>query len=132
MSFYALLNHRCDFYDQKTVDDDGSPVTKYVKVNSRPVRCRLDLTLVRAGKDSLWMSSAARPTDRTAVLMLPPNVDLKSGMRISMTRGPKGVFQIQGAIDEVWDYDSLHHLEVGVQEVASLQFRGSLTKEIGS
>lgn len=52
-----------------------------------------------------------------------PNAPIKSGMRALITRGPKGVFHMQGDIGEIWDFDSLDHFECGVVEVSSLQWR---------
>lgn len=132
MSFKSLLSHRCDFYDQVTLNNDGSPITKYVKVNDRPVRCRLDLVYVRSGKDSQWMPTAAHSTDRTGVLFLPTGIEFRSGMRIHMTRGPEGAFQIQGAIDDIYGYTDPHHIEVGVLEVPSLHWRGEFSSEMGT
>lgn len=131
MSFESLLAHRCDLYDQMSVDNDGSPVTKYVKVNDRPVPCRLDLSLVRAGKDSQWMPAAGKPTDRTGILFLKTDAPIKSGMRIAMRKGPQGTFQIQGALDEIYGFVESHHLEVGVSEVPSLHWRGTKTEIMG-
>ena len=128
MSFRALLTHRCDLYDLVTTDSDGSPITSYVKINSTPIMCRLDLNFLRQGKDSLWVETAARPQDRVGVLFLMPNAPVKSGLRAVMTSGPKGIFQLQGAIDEAWDFNKLDHFEVGVIEVSTLQWRGPVTQ----
>lgn len=127
MSFLSLLNHRCDLYELTATDSYGSPVFTYTKVNSTPVRCRLDLSFLRSGKDNLWVEASAKPTDRVGVMMFLPNAPIKSGMRAMVTHGPKGVFQLQGAIDEAWDFDSLDHFEVGVAEVSSLQWRAPVT-----
>lgn len=129
MSFKSLLNHRCDLYDLRTTDNDGSPVTQYVKVNERPVHCRLDLNFVRHGKDSMWLETIARPEDRTGVMIFGPKEKIKAGMRVKMLKGPTGVFSLQGALDEAFDFDSLHHYEVGVVEVSSLQYRRSQSQE---
>ena len=126
----TLRNYRmtCDFYALTRVDNDGSPVTQYVKVNSHPVKCNLDLTLSRGAKDALWTATVARPTDRTGILMVagdsptPP----KTGYRVKMVTGPKGVFHIQGSVDEAWGAN-LSHYEAGVVEVSSLQYRGDMT-----
>lgn len=123
MSFLGLLNHRCDLYDLVTVDHDGSPITSYQKINTRPIKCRLDLSFVRQGKDQQWLGTVARPSDRTGTMFLDPKAPIKSGIRCVMIKGPTGIFQIQGAIDEAWDYNSRHHYEVGVVEVSTLQMR---------
>lgn len=129
MSFKSLLSHRCDLYDLRTTDNDGSPITQYVKVNTKPVRCRLDLAHVRHGKDSMWMETIARPEDRTGVMFFLPTENIKSGMRVKMLKGPRGVFSLQGALDEVFDFSDHHHYEVGVVEVSSLQYRRAQSQE---
>ena len=128
MSFKGLLNHRCDIYDLVTSDDSGSPITSYMKINDKPVRCRLDLTFTRPGKDSNWMVAADRPDDRLGVMFLGKDAPIKVGVRIVMLRGPQGAFQIKSGIDEIWDYDSFSHYEVGVAEISSLQWRAPKTR----
>lgn len=131
MSFRALLVHRCDLYDLQTSDRDGSPVTTYVKVNPFPIPCRIDLNFIRSGKDAMWLPSVARPEDRTGVMFFLPSAPLKAGIRAKITRGPKGIFQLKGAIDEAWDFDSLDHLEVGVAEVGTLTWRAPQSQNPG-
>ena len=123
MSFKSLLVHRCDLYDLVSTDDSGSPIVSYKKINDTPLRCRIDLTFIRQGKDPLWLPTVARPEDRTGVMFFLPNAPLKAGMRVKIIRGPKGFFQIKGAIDEVWGYSELSHFEVGVSEVSTLSWR---------
>lgn len=123
MSFRAMLVHRCDLYDIVTEDEDGSPITRTKKINTAPIPCRLDLNFLRSNKDHLWLASVSKPDDRTGVLFLLPDTKVQVGMRIVMTKGPKGTFQLRGSIDEAWDFDSLSHLEVGVAEVSTLQWR---------
>lgn len=129
MSLRSLLSHRCDIYDLVTTDDDGSPVTSYRKINTAPIPCRLDLGFVRHGKDQMWIEAIARPEDRTGVMFFTPEAPIRSGVRAVMLKGPKGIFQIQGAIDEAWDFDSLSHYECGVMEVSTLQMRAPLSQE---
>lgn len=131
MSFLALLAHRCDVYDLSTVSDDGSPITTYRKINDKPVRCRLDLNFTRQGKDTLWMSTAATPEDRMGVMFFLPGAPIKSGVRLKMLKGPAGIFQIKGSIDEAWGFDKIDHLEAGVGEVASLQWRAPISQNPG-
>lgn len=132
MSFRALLSHTCDLYDLRSSDDDGSPIVSYQKINDKPIPCRLDPMLVRAGKDQTWLASVARVEDRTGVMFFLPNAPLKSGLRISMVKGPPGAFEIKGALDEIWDFDSLHHYEVGVTEVSTLQWRAPKNQTPGA
>lgn len=129
MSLIEDMPHLCDLYGIKTVDNDGSPITKYVKINAKPIKCWLDLIFSNPGKDSLWTATAARVDDRTGTLFLPANAPIKAGLRLVMVKGPKGSFQVQGAINEAWDWDSLSHFEVGVVEISSLQFRGELNMD---
>ena len=123
MSYRAMLVHTCDLYDIVTEVEDGSPITRTKKINTKPIPCRLDLNFLRTGKDQLWLNSVGKPDDRTGVLFLMPNAPVQVGMRAVMVRGPKGTFQLRGSIDEAWDFDSLDHLEVGVVEVSTLQWR---------
>lgn len=123
MSYRSLLVHRCDLYDIVTEDSDGSPVTVTKKITKKPIPCRVDLSFLRSGKDQLWLPSVAKPDDRTGVMFFLANAPIQVGMRAVMTHGPKGTFQLRGSIDEVWDFNSLDHLEVGVAEVATLQWR---------
>lgn len=127
MSFKALLNHKCDLYGLTTTDNDGTPITGYTKVNTNPIPCRLDLNFIRQGKDNMWLEAVARPEDRSGVMFFMPNAPIKSGLRAVMLRGPKGIFQLQGAIDEAWDFNSVSHYEAGVIEVSTLQWRGPVT-----
>lgn len=137
MSFKSLLKHRCDIYDHQTRDKDGVPLTKYFKLNDSPVKCRLDLNFIRQGRDSRWVDVAARPQDRAGTLFIDEEIlsrhgiQIKSGMRISMVRGPKGTFQMQGAIDEAWGESDLHHYEIGVIEVSTLSKRSDLVQTPG-
>lgn len=128
MSFKSLLSHRCNLYDLVTSDDDGSPITSYRKVNTRPIPCRLDLNFIRQGKDQMWIEAIARPEDRTGVMFFLPDAPIRSGVRAEIIKGPKGIFQIQGAIDEAWGFNSLDHYECGVIEVSTLQMRAPLTQ----
>lgn len=131
MSFQALLSHRCDIYDLVSNDNDGSPITSYQKINDRPVPCRLDLQFSRQGKDSLWMGTAARTEDRMGVMFFNLNAPIKVGVRVVMLKGPEGSFQLKGSIDEAMGFKKPSHLEVGVMEVSTLQWRAPLAQVPG-
>ena len=131
MSYRALLVHRCDLYDLRTTDNDGSPVTTYQKVNAAPIRCRLDLNFIRQAKDPMWTATIATPEDRFGVMFFMPEEKIQAGMRVVMLKGPGGTFQLKGAIDEAWDSNSLDHLEVGVAEVSTLQWRAPVSQTPG-
>lgn len=132
MSYKTLLSHRCDLYDIVSTDNDGSPLASYQKINDRPIRCRVDLSFSRPGKDSLWMGTAARVEDRMGVMFFMLDAPLKAGMRAVMTKGPvEGVFQLKGSIDVVAGFNTGSHIEVGVMEVSTLQFRAPHSQATG-
>lgn len=124
MSFRALLKHRCTLVRLKMVAVNGSPISTWEPVEEN-VRCFIDLNFIRKGKDPFWTEQAGRPADRTGVLFLLGDTPIKSGDRVIISKGPKGSFSVEGAIDEVWTPSKLHHLEVGVREVATQLARGA-------
>ena len=145
MSFRSMLAHRCKLVEAVETSTDGSSVYTWQTVkmvsSGTPdliVPCFLDLNFIRKGKDSQWVEAAGRPKDRTGVLFLPARVyngaawvdlPVESGMRIEMTKGPAGMFSIEGALDEAWTPRKRHHLEFGVIEVASVVKRAQYVGE---
>lgn len=117
MSFNGLLKHRCTVKRLTLTQVDGLSQQVWTTVQAN-VRCFIDLTFVRAGKDPIWTPEAGRPSDRVGVLFLALR-SARSGDRVEITRGPKGTFAIEGAVDEAWTPRRFHHLEAGVIEVAS-------------
>lgn len=117
MSFNALLKHRCSVDELVEGEIDGIATASWVTIASN-VKCFLDLGFIRRGKDPMWTPEAGRPSDRSGVLFATASAPLKPGQRVSMTRGPRGTFEIQGAVDEAWRPLDLHHLELSVIEVA--------------
>lgn len=128
MSFLGLMKHRCDIYDLNKVVVDGAMETQFVRV-AKDVRCYLDLSFIRKGKDPMWTPEAGRPADRSGVLFLASTGGIKSGQRIEMTRGPEGQFEILGAIDLIYRRDRPHHYEVGVIERATSLYRRENSQE---
>lgn len=116
MSYGTMLKHRCTLQEMQENFINGVPVSNWANVATN-VPCFLDLNFLRRGKDPIWTPEAGRPADRTGVLFVAGNAVVRSGMRIKMTKGPAGSFQIQGAIDEAWRPTKKHHIEVGVIEV---------------
>lgn len=114
MSYKSMLQHRCNVLGLVELE---TGVTWEVK--SENIRCFLDLNFIRRGKDPMWTPEAGRPADRSGVLFLLGDAPIKSGDRILMTKGPSGMFSIEGAIDEAWQPFAKHHIEVGVLEVAT-------------
>lgn len=128
MSFLGLLKHRCDIYDLNQTVVDGAVELQYVRV-AKNVKCYLDLSFIRKGKDPMWTPEAGRPADRSGVLFLNSTDNVKSGQRIEMTRGPVGQFAIEGAIDLLYRRDKAHHYEVGVTERATSLHRPENSQE---
>jgi hypothetical protein len=102
-------------------DVDGAPTYDWVAIKTN-VRCFLDLSYQRPGKDPGWTPEAGRPADRSGVLFLQDGEPLKPGDRVVITRGePKGTFEALGALDTVPQATRgrVHHIEAYVQEVAN-------------
>ncbi len=117
MSYRSLLTHRCTVKRLEETFVDGMPQHQWV-VKGTAIPCRVDLQFIRQGKDPLWTPEAGRASDRTGVLFIMPSSQVKSGDRIFVSRGPAGTFQIEGAVDEAWDKDTRHHIELGIKEVS--------------
>lgn len=136
MSFNSMLKHRCQLMRLNQEAGPGSPVFGYQPVlgtDGQPlvVKCFLDLNFIRQGKDPQWTPEAGRPMDRTGVWFGPSTTPVKSGDRIKMTKGPVGTFEIQSALDEAWTPSDLHHLEIGVKEVAAQRTRAAQSAQGG-
>jgi hypothetical protein len=116
MSLRALLTHRCTVKRGETTVVDG--VAAYTwKIVKTGVRCRVDLTFIRMGKDPQWSPEAGRSPDRTGVAFFFPDAPVKVGYRFTMTAGGiEGTFEIQD-IDHTQGTRRTHHLECGIQEV---------------
>lgn len=117
MTFTAMLKHRMSILRLTETTVSGYSVTTW-EVMAEGIRCWCDLNFIRHGKDAMWTPEAGRPADRSGVLFIMPKVDLRSGDRVQITRGPKGTFEIEGAVDEAWRPLNQHHTEVGILEVA--------------
>ena len=135
MSFQSMLAHRCRLIQPVETSVDGSSVYTWQLVSGMDaVPCFLDLSFIRKGKDTMWVEAAGRPQDRTGVIFFKGTATIKSGWRIEidndlypLTRGPKGMFSIEGALDEAWTPRRKHHLEFGVIEVATVIKRSAVS-----
>ena len=125
MRYTSLLRHRADLLRMEQIKVGGLAGAHWVVVESN-VRCFLDLTFIRKGRDPIWTAQGGRPSERNGVLFMHPNTDIRSGDRVRMTRGPAGTFQIEGALDEAWRPTSRHHLELGCVEVGSPLAKGTV------
>lgn len=112
-----MLQHRCAVKRLVEGEIDGIATATWSTVSSN-VRCFLDLNFLRNGKDPVWSPEAGRRADRTGVLFALSSAGIQPGDRVSMTKGPTGTFEVQSAVDEAWRPSSMHHVELGVQEVA--------------
>jgi|SRR5690242_6951124 hypothetical protein len=124
MSFKSLLKHRCEVIRLQETFIDGMPVHSWSVVATN-VKLFLDLNFVRLGKDPTWTAEAGRPTTRTGVAFFLKGAPIKNGDRIRVTKGPTGTFTLEAAVDESWQPNQLHHLEVSVQEVPGQIATGS-------
>ena len=126
MSYKSLLQHRCHILRLTSTSVNGVEVTTYQQITEAPIRCRLDLQLIRHGKDPHWTPEAGRAAERTGVWFgLVKGDQVKSGDRLLMTKGPTGTFLVEGALDDVFDATKLHHVEVGVKEVPPVRAKAS-------
>lgn len=121
MSFNSMLAHRCKLI----APAETAPGVYSWTTSATDVPCFLDLNFIRKGKDAMWVEAAGRPKDRTGVIFFKGSAVVKSGWRIEITRGPSGMFSIEGALDEAWTPRKRHHLEFGVIEVATVVKRGA-------
>lgn len=127
MSYASLLRHRCTLLRLDPVMVGGLAGASWTAIATN-VRCFADLQFIRRGRDPVWTPESGRPSERHGVLFLHPGVNglVKSGMRVRLSRGPAGTFEIAGAIDEAWTPHRLHHLECGIEEVGSPLAQGAV------
>lgn len=127
MSYRSLLKHRCSLLELHEV-----LVGQLAGASWDPVmeglRCFLDLRPL-SSRDALWTMESGRPSEAQGVLFLDAlaNGVVRSGMRVKITRGPAGIYQITGAIEEAWTPRRLHHMECGVEEVGNPLAQGKVS-----
>jgi len=130
------------------LDDSGgmtlgwTPVTDIVDPElDQPglLQCRLDLQLVRPGKDAPAPLAAGRAPDRVGVAFFdlaagPDGAPLvRAGDRLECVAGPVyGTFEIRVVPDVAQDLTGGHHVEVQVIEVSQMLQPGSPTPFPGS
>jgi hypothetical protein len=103
------------------------------------LRCRLDLQLVRPGKDAPAPIVAGRAPDRVGVVFFDMAADsngaslVRAGDRLHCVSGPAfGTFGIRVIPDSVPDLIGAHHCECQVVEVSAQLQPGSPTPFPGS
>lgn len=113
MTFSSLLQDRCTI--QRTMMDlsSGSAETRWVDVKTN-VPCNIDLMLLRQGRDPVWSPQAGTAATRVGVAFFKANAPIKNGDRIVVTKGPRGIFTLEMAIDEARKPGRRAHLEVFV------------------
>lgn len=86
------------------------------------LKCRLDLTFVRPGKDQPAAENAGRAPDRVGVMFCGPYSPIKAGDRIVAIPNEYGQTPVQGTFeirvipDLALNYNSAHHIEVQILE----------------
>lgn len=103
------------------------------------LQCRLDLQLVRPGKDQPAPIVAGRAPDRVGVCFFDLTNDtngaplVRAGDRLECVAGPVyGTFEIRIIPDVAQDLIGAHHVEVQVVEVSQMMQPGSPTPFPGS
>ncbi len=111
---------------------DGVAVTDYVQATDPDpalnsmlefLRCRLDLTFIRKGKDIPEAPVAGRAPDHIGVLFTFPYAPLKAGDRVVAIPNDRGIipvpgtFEIRAIPDTPNDFFEQHHIEVQIIEV---------------
>lgn len=101
---------------QIIVRDGKTPIHDWVD-QPKQVRCRLDLTFLRPGKDAPPAIEAGVAPDRVGIMFCSSAVDLQAGDRVVTVSGPvTGTFEIKAIPDVALDYSSGHHIEVQIFE----------------
>lgn len=103
---------------------NGMPTISWIPYgDSRDlIKCRLDLTFIRPGKDQLPVTEAGRAQDRIGVLfcsLSPLGQNLSAGDRVVTVSGPvNGTFEVRNVPDIAQDYFEAHHIEVQIIETS--------------
>jgi len=98
---------------------DGLPTITWTPYgDSRDtLKCRLDLTFIRPGKDQLPAIEAGRAPDRVGVMFCDVTAGIRAGDRIVCIAGPiSGTFEIRAVPDVAQAFSTGHHIEVQVIE----------------
>ncbi len=83
------------------------------------LKCRIDLSFQRPGKDQPMPVVAGRAPDRVGLMFLSATRHILAGDRIRCLAGPiSGTFEIRAMPDVAADFFVAHHMEVQIIEVA--------------
>jgi hypothetical protein len=84
-------------------------------------KCRVDVQFVSASRQQPLVIEAGRAPDRVGTVWVGPEMVglITPGDRIQLVAGPiTGTFSVDEIPEQVGDFSGLHHLEIGVKEVA--------------
>lgn len=126
MTITHLLNSRVAVDRLQLSTKDGRADTIWV-AQPEPlnyVRCRLDLSFLRPGKDIPQAVEAGKAPDRIGVLFCEPDAGFRSGDRLRAIANDVGLipqpgtFEIRVIPDPAQDYSQVHHIEIQIVEVS--------------
>lgn len=128
-----LFNSTVEILESVTDIVDGGRVQSWQKstaifdpsANLGEMKCRLDLTFLRVGKDAPAPIVAGRSPDRTGVLYCSYTPALQAGQIIKAIRGPftGASFLLKLRPDEAQNFSLAHHIEVQIFEVNQAGFK---------
>jgi hypothetical protein len=111
-----------------TMQDGVLSATWFAVPGQESVRCRIEVSFYRPGKDMPMPLQQGRAPDRVATYWLHPGTDLQPGDRLECIDGPVlGVWEVRTAPDRTINMTSLHHLEGQLIEVAPSVASGALS-----
>lgn len=113
-----LSQARVNGVPQMTWQKVPAIVDKWLGVSGE-MKCRIDLSYVRPGKDQPMPVVAGRAPDRVGLMFLSATKYILAGDRIHCVAGPiRGTFEIRAMPDVAADFFVAHHMEVQIVEVA--------------
>lgn len=124
-SIVEILESTTDIIDGARVQTWQKSTASFdSSLSAGEMRCRLDLTFLRPGKDAPAPIVAGRTPDRVGVMFCSLTPQLKGGQIIRVISGPYtgSSFLLKMRPDEAQDYQGSHHIEVQVSEVAQAGF----------
>lgn len=121
-----LFNSVVSTYRVQQTNQAGIGVFDYVPMAGELsyVKCRLDLSFLRPGRDAPPPIEAGKALDRFGVLFCDVWVPFKAGDRIRTVNNDvgeqpvEGWFELRHVPDRAIDFSRAHHIEVQIVEVA--------------
>lgn len=128
MSLRGMYMYTVGVYATQITMEKGSMKTSWGKISEiidplhnvpGEMKCRIDFGFLRPGKDAPSPIVAGRAPDRVGVMAFDYTPHVRAGHRIRITEGPMtGTYELKNNPDPAVGYDSVHHLEVQIVEVA--------------